>query len=324
MALLRSARITLKQHRFEIGAAVIAAVLTGALALWVNARLAAFDVPGNCFPVRLSGANDLTPECSDALKGWQQIIGTLEAFLLLAALAILPFAAGLIAGVPVVGRELELRTAQTAWALAASRRRWFARQLWPILVVFGLVMAFTAAAASAFEATRAAWFLGVLDYLGFHGPLLVARTLAAFGLGLIAGAVLGRTLPALIVGALLSIGLLFLVSTARQGWIEAQPRVELDYAAASTPTFRGMWSDQAWRAPDGRLVSHNDAMSLAPRDGEIDPFDWLSDQGYRPIAFGLTAETLRGWEPLEIAGTVFLGLVLVLWTVAIVDEKRPT
>lgn len=322
--MLRSARLTLKQHRFEVGAAVIAAILTGALALWVNARLAALDIPGNCFPGWLSGANDLTRACSDALKAFQEISNSTEAYVLLGALGVLPFAAGLIAGVPVVGRELELRTAQTAWGLAASRRRWFARQLLPILVVFGLAMTFAAVAAAAFEATRAAYFTGILSFVGFFGPLLVARAFVALGFGLIMGAMLGRTLPALIAGALLSIALLFFVSTARESWLGAQPRVELDYAEATTPMFRGMWFNQAWRAPDGRLVQDFEAMNLVPRDGQVDPYDWLSDHGYKPLVFGLTAETLRQWEPIEMAGTVFLGLVLVLWTVAVVDEKRPT
>jgi hypothetical protein len=294
------------------------------LALWVNARLAALDIPGNCFPLWLSRANDLTPACSDAIQGFQQINGTLEGVTVFAALGVLPFAAGLIAGVPIVGRELELRTAQTAWALAGSRRRWFARQLGPIVVVFGLAMVFAAAAAAVFEATRAAYFSGVLDFLGLYGPLLVARALVALGFGLIAGAMLGRTLPALIVGAVLSFGFLFIVSTARQGWVDAQPRVELDYAATATPMFRGMWFDQAWRAPDSRLVPDFEAMALVPREGELDGYDWLADHGYRAVVFGLTAETLRGWEPIEIAGTVGLGLVLVLGTMVVVDAKRPT
>lgn len=322
MALLRSARLILKQHRFEVGFALIAAIVAGAAALWINGKLAPLDIPGKCYPLWLSSAPDLTPACSEAISKFQQINGTLESVLVLVAIGVLPFVVGLVAGVSVVGRELESRTAQTAWALAASRRRWFWRQLWPILVVLGLAMTFAATAASLLVASRDAYYFGVLDHLGLQGPLLVARAFAALGLGLIAGAALGRALPALIVGALVSFALLFIQSTVLEDWVEAQPRVELDVAFGS-PMFDGRWYEQAWRASDGRLVSEIEAMNLVPPEGQNDHYAWLAEHGYEGVAFGITAETLRQWEPMEIAGTVF-GLVLVLGTVAVIDEKRPT
>jgi hypothetical protein len=324
MTLLRSARLTLKQHRFEVGFALIAAIVAGAGALWVNAKLAPLDIPGKCYPLWLSSAPDLTPACSEAISLFQQINGTLESVVVLVGLGVLPFVVGLVAGVSVVGRELELRTAQTAWGLAASRRRWFWRQLWPILVVLGLAMAFAATAASLLVVSRDAYYFGVLDHLGLQGPLLVARAFAALGLGLVAGAVLGRALPALIVGALASFGLLFIQSTVLEDWVRMQPRVELEYAFVGNPMFNGRWDRQAWRAADGRLVDEFEAMNLVPPEGQIDQYAWLADHGYKPVAFGITAETLRQWEPMEIAATVLIGLVLVLGTVAVIDEKRPT
>jgi hypothetical protein len=41
------------------------------------------------------------------------------------------------------------------------------------------------------------------------------------------------------------------------------------------------------------------------------------------VELGITAETARGWEPVEIAGFVVAGLVLTLGTVAVVDRRRP-
>jgi hypothetical protein len=322
--LLRSARLTLKHHRFEVGFALVASIVVGAGALWINAKLAPLDIPGKCYPLWLSSAPDLTPACSDAIREFQQVNGTLEAVLVLVALGVMPFAVGLIVGVSVVGRELETRTAQTAWALAASRRRWLWRQLSPILVVLGLAMAFAATAASLLEASRTAYYLGVLDSIGLHGPLLVARALAALGLGLVTGAALGRALPALIVGAVVSLMLLFIVGTAREAWVQAQQPVELEYQYVGNPMFDGRWSEQAWRAPDGKLVPEQEAIALVPPEGRDDYFLWFAENGYEAVAFGITAETLRQWEPMEITGTVFVGLVLVLASVAVVDAKRPT
>jgi hypothetical protein len=322
--LLRSARVTLKQHRFEFGAAVTAAFLVGVWALWVNSKLAALDIPGKCFPIWQGSVAEMTPACSQAVQAFQQINGGTD-YLVFLALGVLPFAVGLVGGVPIVGRELEARTAQTAWALAASRRRWIGRQLWPVVTVLGLAIAFAATAGSLLEGTRSAYFPTILGDIGLHGPSLVARAMAAFGLGLAAGAGIGRTLPAFIVGAAVAIGLLVVQSTAKEAWVAAQPRVLLEGVQVGNPLFAGMWASEAWRAPDGRLLSDQDAFALVPAEGMADdPYEWLAGQGYERLAFGLTAETLREWEPMEIAGTVFVGLVLVLASVAVVDAKRPT
>jgi hypothetical protein len=57
------------------------------------------------------------------------------------AMKILPFGVGLLAGVPIVARELEMRTAQTAWSLNGSRLRWLIRQVAPIGGVVALAIA---------------------------------------------------------------------------------------------------------------------------------------------------------------------------------------
>jgi len=323
--MLQSARLTLKHHRFEVVSAVVAAILVGAAALWVGARLAELDIPGRCYPIWLGSVAEMTPECSASIRAFQEVYSA-PAGLVLVAMGVLPLTVGLIAGVSVVGRELETRTAQTAWALAASRRRWFARQLWPILVVLGLAMAFAATAASLLVASRTAYYFGVLDDIGLHGPLALARAVMALGLGLVTGAALGRTLPALIVGAVLSFVLLFAAGTARDAWVQAQQPVELEYAFVGNPMFDGRWVEQAWRAPDGRLVgeAEAEAMALVPPEGQADPWAWLAENDYDAVALGIPAETLGYWEPMEVGATIVAALALVLGTVLIVDRRRPT
>jgi hypothetical protein len=319
-----SARLTLKQHRFEVGAGALAAVLLGAAALWVTANLADLDVPGRCPSVWPGSIDQVTADCAAAIGMFMHTReqGTLVLF----AMAALPWAAGLVGGVGLVGRELEARTAQTAWALAASRRRWFARQLWPVLVVIGVTVAFASVAASLLllEATRPAGYRSVFELFGFHGPVVVARAFVALGLGLIVGAALGRTLPALIVGALLAVGCLTIAGSAREAWVQAQPRVLLDPAAAADPRFNGIVFERAWRAPDGTVLPELEAMGQVPADGRDDPWSWLPENGYEILHFGLTSDTLRRWEPMEIAGSLLVGLVFVLGTVVIVDRRRPT
>jgi hypothetical protein len=320
--MLDSARLTLKQHRFEVAAGAIAAIVLGVAALWVNWKLVSLNVPPGCFDAWLRGGGAAGPACDAPVQAFAQI-NEEEAGKIFAAMAVLPFAVGLLGGVTLVGRELEARTAQTAWALAASRQRWFFRQLWPILLVLGAAVTFAALAASILESTRGAFGGWAFRDLGLHGPLVVARAFAALVVGLFTGAALGRTLPAFIIGAILAAALLFASGMARDAWVLAQPQVVFDQAATQDPSFGALIFEQAWRASDGMVLRDAEAFALAPAEASTDPYQWLSDQGYEIVQLGITGETARGWEPLEIAGFALVGLVLVLGTVAVVDRRRP-
>jgi hypothetical protein len=323
--MLRSARLTLKQHRFEVGAGALAAVLIGAAALWVNSKLQALNVPTACFEDWMDAAGGVGPDCERLVSAFARIENE-EASKVLAAMAVLPIAFGLLAGVTLVGRELESRTAQTAWALAASRGRWFARQLWPVALVIVATVAFAAFAVWALETTMATFSTYIWKDLGLYGPLVIARAFGALGLGVILGAAVGRTLPAFILGAVLSVLLLGIGGTgARAWWVNAQPHVVVDQGEGNDGRgFDGITFEQVWRAPDGNFISENDVYTLVPADRSDDAYDWLIGAGYQPVQLGITAETARGWEPLEIAGTVLIGLVCVLGTVVIVERRRPT
>jgi hypothetical protein len=192
--------------------------------------------------------------------------------------------------------------------------------------VLGVTIAFAAIAMTILEATLATFSTYVWKDLGLYGPLVVARAFGALGLGLVAGAIIGRTLPAFVLGALLSLVLVAVGSTgARAWWVNAQPRVEISARSVEeAQPFDGILFDQAWRAPDGSLVTMRDADALVPAEGADDPYTWLIGQGYQVVEFGITGETAREWEPLEIAGTVGIGLALTLGAVLVVDRRRPT
>ncbi len=317
-----SFRLTLKQHRFEVGASSIGAILLGVAALWVNSKLVGLNVPAGCFDAWLGTAGSPGAGCDAPVRAFLEI-NEAEAGKVFAAMAVLPFAVGLLGGVTLVGRELEARTAQTAWALAASRRRWLGRQLWPILLVLGASVSFAAVGASVLEATRGPFVSYVFSDLGLYGPIVVARAFAALGLGLVAGAVLGRTLPALIVGAVLSMVLLASAGLAREAWVRTQPFVVLDQETTNAPSFDGLTFEQAWRTPGGAVIREPEAMGLGGASGSADPYQWLLDHGYAIVDLGITGESARGWEPIEVGGFVLIGLALVAGTVAIVDRRRP-
>ena len=112
---------------------------------------------------------------------------------------------GLFLGVPIVGREIERGTTRLAWSLGSSRWRWYLSRVLPMAAVV-VVASFVAGvamdrffAASTPNQDLTQSFSGY----GARGGLLAARALFLFGVSVVAGAVIGRALPALIVAGLL-------------------------------------------------------------------------------------------------------------------------
>lgn len=324
MRALESARLTLKQHRFEVAAGVVASVMLGAAALWIASRLNGLGISQACVDAWLGAGGIADPAC-DALVQAFATIDSDEAGKVMAAMAILPFAVGLLAGVPIVGRELEARTAQTAWALAGSRVGWLGRQVWPVLLATGLAVGFAAAAATVLQEARSIWSSSPLQDDGLYGVVVVARWFAAFSLGLLVGAALGRTLPAFIVGAVLALALVYGGGMAQSTWLQRLPSVilEQEEAQGGPQGFDGILLEQAWRTPEGAIITEPEAIAVVPDEGAADPYQWLIDRDYQVVVRGVTGETLRGWMLVHTGGFALVGLGLLGLTVLVVDRRRP-
>jgi hypothetical protein len=316
--MLKSVRLTLKQHRFEVGAAALAALVLGFSALVVVYRLNAVNVPPGCFEAWLSGGG---AEGAGACAGPVQTFATIneeEAGKVLAAMAVLPFAVGLLGGVPLVGREIEARTAQTAWFLTGSRVRWLVRQLSPVLVLLIAAVTFAALAASVLEQTREAWYHSALSDMSLHGPIVVARAFGALGLGLLVGALVGRTLPAFIIGTALSLVVIAIAGGAQWQWLEAQKTV----VRPDAREWRGITMGNVWVAPDGTQLTDREALSRAPSTAG-DPYAWLASEGYQQRQLGVPESVALQWAPYDIVGFTVLGVALLAASAVVVDRRRP-
>lgn len=334
--MLAAARVTLKQHRFELGAVVLAGIVVGVSALLVAYRLDALGVAPGCIVDYLGRARGPagTGECFGPMSAWSSILSR-EGGPVGTAMGLLPFAAGLLAGVPIVARELETRTAQTAWSLNASRMRWLVRQIVPVVIVVGLAVAFAGMAASVLQAHRQSWGELAFFDIGRHGPPVVARAFGAFGVGLLVGALLGRTLPAFVVGALLSVAVATAVGVARDGWLEElEPVVIMDESATrgdvdiSPRTLQTGW---AWLRPDGSQMSNDDALALVPvdvaeHDDPVQPIasmQWLEERGYALVPLGVTDERALGWTQYDALAFGLVGLGSIGGAVVVVNRRRP-
>ena len=114
-------------------------------------------------------------------------------------LLILPMLVGIFWGAPLVAREIEHGTHRLVWTQGTSRLRWAATK-------FGLVSIGVLAMTAVFAAMLNWWITPVVqtsgqrfDYIFFdiHGIVVFGYATFALALGIFAGAVTGRLLPAM-------------------------------------------------------------------------------------------------------------------------------
>ncbi|MGW6543084.1 ABC transporter permease [Streptomyces massasporeus] len=137
-------------------------------------------------------------------------------------LAALPMLTGAWAGGALIGRELESGTAELAWTQSVTPARWLAAKLAvPALLLVPGTLAITLL-------HRALWasdshVTHVLGWREWHddsvfeanGILATAHPLAALALGVLAGLVVRRTLPALAAAALAVMALIHVLDEVR-------------------------------------------------------------------------------------------------------------
>jgi hypothetical protein len=211
-------RLGFRLQRWEALAAFGGTLGLLAASLWLTRQLhlltAAYP---RCLDPAVAGA-----ECE---RYYQQFQG-LATFgsLALHASWVAPFAMGLVLGVPLVSREIEHRTAAVAWTLSRSRMRWLAGRL-----AFVTVLTIVLLSAIAFVSEMLASALAPAQHLatdftwyGQRGPLIVMRGLAALGLGVAIGALIGRALPGLLVAAFGSALVFTAISLGMDRWNASQ------------------------------------------------------------------------------------------------------
>jgi hypothetical protein len=336
--------VTIKQYRFEIGFAVLLALLATGFGLVIHMRLDALGVSQDCLNlVRASDdGTDLEAECFRLARAGAEILGSTYlnngGVLQLSIMGLLPFVLGVFGGIPVVARELEDRTAQTAWWLNGSRSRWLLRKLGPILLVLGVAIGLAAIVASLVAEDWLRWYGAErANLLGTYGPLAIVRAFGAFGLGLAAGAILGRTFPAFVVSVTLLLLVMVIAIQARDAWLAQLPLEALWERSPATGQWEsigGVPRAVAWGGPEGEILTSVEARQRAtdanvPPAQPDDPYDlpaseWLTEKGYAEIALGTTDQAAAGWAPFDVAVFMIVGSVGLATSFLVVRRRRPT
>lgn len=325
--MIRAAWATLKLHRVEVIVAATLAIVSAAWATWVEVRMGGVTPPAACMDILGTRGYEALGDCTGPVRAWAEIL--VEAGDNFRQYSeFLPFVVGSLVGVPIVAREIDSRTASMAWSMEPSRNRWLLRQLAPIAVVVGLAMTAAAGGALAIERDTTIWGGGYRDYvhIGHYGPGLVARWFGAFGIGVLAGSLIGRPLPAFLLAVALSVISVPGLTPVRDAWLDTHPAHVLD--------GDGVPTDWGWRTPDGDAITHAQALrSLVPPEiaaqdaGSVQPMfapAWLEARGYSPLTFGVSVETAFGWAPLEAGAYLGLGLISIAGAALFVNRRRPT
>lgn len=306
-----SLRLALRLHRFEAGAFAIVIVGLAAAAFVVAGWLDDTGYARLCLDPTGTGGGP--PACEaigarffDLENGLGRPIAGL--------LGALSFVAAVLIGTAVIAREIERGTTRLAWSLAPSRRRWYVGRVLPLLVAL-IVITFIAGIAT--DRLAAAIQPGTdpansFDGFGERGGLIAARSVFIFAIAVLVGALLGRTLPALIVAALVA-------SVGISGGENVHSRIIRSEAivvpdAQVRPGDR--WVDQQFQLPDGRLVGWDVMEQLDPPKPDV---EWIPK--YPMVTIIVPGTRYRFVEARE-AGALLGGSIVALGLGGLVVTRR--
>ena len=227
-----------------------------------------------------------------------------------------PFLLGIVLGPPLVGREIEGRTAGIAWTLSRSRRRWLALRAGPVV---GLVL--VAAVLIGFSGTALARQLAggepSFGSLVTPLPLLIARSVLALAIGLLAGVVVGRTFPAILASALAVVLLMAGTSIGMDAWMAAEAR--------PNPQFGDIAGDSKIYNTGLRDHSSGEVITLQQyfASDDVDETLELPPSGMTLVAWRIPAADYPIWLWRETAALSVVTIALAALFVAATRRRAP-
>ena len=319
--MITNARIDLRLHRFEVVAVLIGALIGTVAALVIAARLAGVGVPLECF----QAAGEPSARCLDLLTTFGQI-DRREAERFFTVVVVFPILAGLLLGVPAVSREIERGTAALPWTLHGSRRRWLLRRSIVLGIVLFVALLPLALAAEYLESVRHPTVSSAESFVsdGLRGGPLVARGFAGFGAAILIGLLIGRQLPALIVGFVVASVIVVGSLMVMHEWAQTSglPR-PLDAVGDGDYRF-----DTRLRARDGTILTFREAEALEPErleslpPGTIDA-TWILEN-FEEVAILVPGARYPEASGLHSGLLVVVGLAGVALSLGLIGRRRPT
>ena len=255
---------------------------------------------------------------------------------LVVATSAVPLLPGLFWGAPMVAGELEAGTHQFAWTQSITRRRWLAvRAGWLLLAAVVLAGAVSAVVtwwsgpdnalnADAFQVNR----------FDITGIVPVGYAVFAMALGICAGTLLRRTLPALAVALAGFTGLRALIAQWLRLHYMTPVTVYYQLTAPFTPTGSYLGITQGIMGPDGQTAVLNDGapsydgvpipaacLHAAATPNPQAPLPCLAAHGYRGYMTFQPASRFWAFQGIETGIFVVLAAILLAVTFWVLKRR---
>jgi hypothetical protein len=316
--------LTWRQHRAPV-------LLTGGLLLLLGVILAIHGIAaaGIAQDAAAAGCPGPAPDCA----AFERELASRhrQLFQVVSWLPAAPALIGAFWGAPLLAREFERGTHKLIWTQSVTRRRWLAVKLGMLagiallggLAVGGMVTAWLSA------------FGGYAEQRAFADSGLFATTgvvpamswVFALTLGVAAGALARRTVPAMAAVVAVFVIAMFGVFAARPYYAAPQRAVQ-QVAGVSALPASGMLREDRWLDTTGREVSR-ESMTVAVAEpcravsASIKYYDCVFEQGFREVAYFHPPGSYWRFQWTE-AGLLALGTLLLMALTALVTFRRKT
>jgi ABC-type transport system involved in multi-copper enzyme maturation permease subunit len=329
----RMAWVTWRQHRAALGGV---AVFLGAFAvyLWLTGLQMHHAEAAYCHPAGSVGcAINFTGRYGET------------AIIVSIALQAVPALIGAFIGAPVLARELETGTFRYAWTQGIGRARWAVGKLVPLAVaVTAAAGAFTVLFAWYNQPWVAAGYVIPFSarVFGLLGFAFAGWTLAAFAIGVLAGMVIRRAVPAIAATLAVYAGLAFATGLwLREHYMTPLVTSNPNLSGAAYTTIdeamarRGMpWILSNWYTRNGKPVSqstinqvlqqyHPQVKQVAPGQfaGTLNAVQILAQHGYTHWTSYQPASRFWPFQWIEGGWLVALSVLLIAGTVWLVRRR---
>lgn len=304
-------------HRGEVLAYSALVLVVGAVAVNVASHFIALGYD-DCV-ARVARA-----DCGGIARAIERLRGEDSPWLMGVGAGLFPAALGLVLGVPIVAREVEARTASLAWSFAMDRARWLRHRLVPMLGLLLLGLASLAALSVVLrEVSSPNGVNPRMDQIGSQGYSFVARGILGFGVSLLIGAILGRTLGAALASVLIC-GLLILAGWAGLTAVVAQRIAAWEPVTDEGATDTLLSFREGYSIDGGELLSLSDVEAFF--ESEHPGEDWNSWEPAHVQRWELRVRD--GQFPIldaaDAAASLVAGGLAIVLTFPVVNRRRPT
>ncbi|MER7459981.1 transporter [Micromonospora sp. NPDC126480] len=325
--------LTWRQHRrealFTLAGLAVLGTLMAVTGLAMRRTFDDYGLPACVKRVRdTSGVPDLGDTCNQAFNRFydQYDILNLAGVLFL----VLPLIVGLFWGAPLIAREVEQGTHRLVWTQGISRRRW-------ALVKVGLIAPAVLLAAVGYG-LGVSWLMSPLNqgweqsrfdafFFDMQGVAPVGYTLFAVALGIFAGTVWPRMLPAMAVTLVGFIGVRVAVGVlGRRRYLPAEELTfPIQGGTGMADPFDGDWVlANGVRDASGKMVAPNVQVNCPEGVTAPDGRECGADLGVGPDAYNwqLYQPADRYWLFQAIETGIFVALAALLIVLAVRRIRR--